>query len=606
MCGIFGYIGSQNVKQILLEGLKTLEYRGYDSTGIAILDTDITLKKCVGSVSELDLTISNLDLPGKLGIAHTRWATHGKVTKKNSHPHISVNKEIAITHNGIIDNHKYLRNMLESEGVIFESETDSEIIVHLIAKYYNQGKTPLDSVKSALILINGTWGICVIFKNHDLIICARNGSPMVSGRGEHGSFISSDPHSISKYTNEMIFLEDGDIAILKDDGIEVDSLNGHSSKVVKFEDTWEITELGDFEHHMIKEISEQPESLERCLSGRIIIDKGFCRLRGLELSERELSNKINIHLIGCGTAFHASEMGAMAIEEISGISAKASVGSEFLINNPIIKMDTIYIAVSQSGETSDVLDVVKKIKNAGGLIMGVINVVGSTIARECERGAYMHAGSEISVASTKVCTNMIAILLMFGIQIGRANNLSEKDSKNILQELNILPNKIRDYLNDPGDVLAAVELIKDSKLVFFMGRGVSSIVAKEGALKLMEVAYIPCLSYPSGEMKHGPLALIEEGVPVVVILPKNKSRERVISNIEECRTRGAKIIIIHEEDDNEIIEYADVSIPIPQTGKYISPIMSNIPLQLIAYHTALSLNINPDKPRNLAKSVTVH
>jgi len=606
MCGIFGYLGGRAASPLLLEGLRRLEYRGYDSAGIAILNSKITVNKCIGRVADLE-SIVPAELPGSIGIGHTRWATHGGVTDANAHPHMSEDGKIAIIHNGIIENSRALRRWLTAEGILFKSETDSEVLAHLIHRAVGDGLSPVDAVRRALRHTRGTWGLCALFAKERIIVCARNGSPLVVGIGDGESFISSDPQALSAHTQQVIFLEDGDMAVLSPSGVETCRLDGGSSdaSVTTIDESWGEADMGDFPHFMLKEIHEQPESLRQCISGRILKSDGNCRLNGLDLTPKELQRIPHIRLLGCGTALHACQVGRLAIEQLARVPALAHVASEFRYNDPVIDANALYFAVSQSGETADTLSAVKEIQLKGGRVMGVINVVGSSIARQCGRGVYIHSGPEQAVASTKAFTNMVAALTLFSVQIGRARTLSAAQGKKVVQALSKIPDQIERYLANQGPIEEAVEAVKDARHVLFLGRGPSAPVAREGALKLMEIAYIPCLAYPAGEMKHGPIALLEEGSPVVVIAPKDKFRQKTLSNVQECKARGAKIILIHEEGDDEFAEEADIAIAVPKTNGILSPLLTVIPLQLLAYHTGLALGCDVDKPRNLAKSVTV-
>ena len=605
MCGIFGYIGKKKAMPILLDALSDLEYRGYDSAGIAILDTEINVTKCVGKVDAL-LNKINIKSSGNIGIAHTRWATHGGVTERNAHPHLSEDNEVAIVHNGIIDNANRIRNKLREEGINVKSETDTEVIVHLINKFLKNGLTNLQAVEETLKLLQGTWGICVLFQKGEMI-CARNGSPLLMGIGENEFYISSDPHAIEKYTNKVIYLEDGDIIKINHKDYEIKRIDGKKStnKIINIEFKWGDSELGDYPHYMMKEIHDQPSALRNCITGRVVPELGNCRLSGLSISKAQIENISYIRLIGCGTSHNAAQIGGMIIESIAKIPALSHVASEFDQNDMIIDKNALYFALSQSGETADTLSCVKNIQTEQGTVLGIVNVVGSSIARQCGRGAYIHAGPEKSVASTKVFTNMVAALTIFAVQIGRSRNLNLKEGQKILKKLLEIPDKIQDYLENPINVKEAASLIKNAKNILFIGRGVSYPVAREGALKLMELAYIPCLSYPGGELKHGPLALLENNSIVVAIVPSDKHRNKMISNIQQCKARGAIVIIIHEKEDVDILEYSDLSIPIPTTLDILSPLLSVIPLQLLSYYTALELNRDIDRPRNLAKSVTV-
>ncbi len=606
MCGIFGFIGNRAAAPLLVEGLRRLEYRGYDSSGIVVKNGALQVHKKIGKVSELSKILPN-HIDGNIGIAHTRWATHGGVTDENAHPHLSRNGDIALVHNGIIDNAKGIRKRLTERGFTLNSETDSEALVHMISIGLESGQSPLESVRQTLNRVTGTWGLCVLFKEHNMIICARNGSPLIVGKGDGESFISSDPHALSQHTQSLYLLEDGDLAVVSGDGIKISRLDGGASStgLTILEEEWGEADLAGFPHYMLKEIHEQPEALRRCITGRLDMANGSAKLGGLRLEPLRLRTVPHVRLIGCGTALNASKIGQLAIETLARIPAVAHVASEFRYNDPVINPNAIHFAVSQSGETADTLSAVKEIQLKGGDVHGIVNVVGSTIARKCGQGVYIHSGPEQAVASTKAFTNMVASLLLFAIRIGRTRNFSREKGQSIIKDFQKVPDLMEKYLQKPGPIDEAVDLVKEAKSVLFLGRGLSAPVASEGALKLMEIAYIPCLAYPAGEMKHGPIALLEEGSPVVVILPNDKHREKTLSSMHECRARGAKIILIHEEGDNEAAEEAEVSIPIPACSDLLTPLLTVVPTQLIAYRTALTLGSDVDRPRNLAKSVTV-
>tara|TARA_B100001093_G_scaffold177219_1_gene169890 strand:- start:42771 stop:44591 length:1821 start_codon:yes stop_codon:yes gene_type:complete len=605
MCGIFGYLGPRQASTILLDGLRRLEYRGYDSTGIAVKNGAIGIHKKVGKVADL-MTVLPSEISGNVGIAHTRWATHGGVTDANAHPHESANGKVVIVHNGIIENARMLRTSLSVQGVELQSETDSEVLAHIIERELSVDNHPENAVRRTLHQIRGTWGICVLFLEHDSIVCARNGSPLIIGQGENEMFVSSDPHALTPHTQRVVFLEDGEIATLTAHSMSLSTLKGKNfaANITVLEQEWGDSELGDYPHFMIKEIYEQADALRHCISGRLDRVDGNGRLGGLKLEPRKLSSVPHVRLLGCGTAYNAAEIGQILIEGLARIPAVAHIASEFRHNDPVINPNALHFAITQSGETADTLSAVKEIQLKGGSVYGVVNVVGSSIARECGKGVYIHSGPEQAVASTKAFSNMVAALTMFALQIGRSRSISREKGKEIIKELQQVPHLIEEYLEHQGPISEAVELIKEAKSVLFLGRGISAPVAKEGALKLMEIAYIPCLAYPAGEMKHGPIALLEEGSPVVFIAPNDHVKTKTISAIHECRARGAKIILIHEQGDDIAVE-GDVSIPVPRVHSLLSPLLTVIPTQLIAYHTALALDCNVDRPRNLAKSVTV-
>ena len=605
MCGIFGYLGPRQASPILLDGLRRLEYRGYDSTGIAVKNGTIRIHKKVGKVGDLESILPD-EIPGTEGIAHTRWATHGGVTDANAHPHESAQRKVVIVHNGIIENTRQLRTSLTVQGVELQSDTDSEALAHIIERELTIDNNPENAVRRTLHQARGTWGLCALFLEHDVIVCARNGSPLIIGKGDGEMFVSSDPHALTPYTQRVVFLEDGEMATLTRDSMKLSTLKGKNfdASITVLEENWGETELGEFPHFMLKEIYEQPDALRHCISGRLDRVRGNGRLGGLKLEPRDLANIPHVRLLGCGTAYNAAEIGQIMIEKMARIPAVAHISSEFRHNDPVINPNALHFAVTQSGETADTLSAVKEIHLKGGSVYGVVNVVGSSIARECGKGVYIHSGPEQAVASTKAFTNMVAALSMFALQVGRSRATSKEQGRELINGLQEIPHLIEEYLDNQGPILEAVEMIKDAKSVLFLGRGISAPVANEGALKLMEIAYIPCLAYPAGEMKHGPIALLEEGSPVVFIAPNDHVKIKTISAIHECRARGAKIILIHEAGD-EIAEEADISIPVPRVHPMLSPLLTFIPTQLIAYHTALARDCNVDRPRNLAKSVTV-
>jgi len=604
MCGIIGYIGEKPAMPILIDGLRRLEYRGYDSAGVAVMEDTISLHKTIGRIADLERVIPSSS-SGTMGIAHTRWATHGGVTEANAHPHLSMDQSIAVVHNGIIENAGNLRKRLIQTGIEFRSETDTEVIVHLISREIEAGMDLLEAVRRTLMLLRGTWGIAVMIHGSDEIICARNGSPLVIGIGEGEMYISSDPHPLSPHTARVIFLDDGDIAVISRSGVETHRIEGPTDHmIVTIEDQWGDADLGDYPHFMLKEIYEQPEAIRQCISGRTLVSEGNARLGGLSLSSKRLRSLSHVRLIGCGTALHAAQVGRLAIEHLARVPSFAHVASEFRNNDPVIDSKAVYFAVSQSGETADTLAAVKAIQTKDAEVMGVVNVVGSSIARQCGQGVYIHSGPEQSVASTKAFTNMVAALNLFALQIGRARDMPRTTGRAMVKALRDLPNQVQSIIDEVSPYSEAVDLLKDASSVLFLGRGFSAPVAREGALKLMELAYIPCLAYPAGEMKHGPIALLEEGSPVVVIAPDDGHRDKTISNIEECKARGARIILIHTEGD-KIAEHGDICFTIPSTEESLSPMLSVIPLQFLAYHTALALDRDVDRPRNLAKSVTV-
>jgi glucosamine--fructose-6-phosphate aminotransferase (isomerizing) len=513
---------------------------------------------------------------------------------------------IAVVHNGIVDNVAVLRERLREEGCVFHSETDSEVLPHLIRKHYEGD--PVAAVRQALSHVQGTYGIAVLFKDHPgLIVAARLGSPLVIGLGDGETFLASDPHALIKYTRRVIFLEDGEIAEITADAVNTSQLDGGQSDptVEELEPGFGTEDKGDYPHFMLKEIHEQPESIARCLRGRVLQREGTAKLGGLELSPRDLAAVRRFSLIGCGTSFHAAMLGAMAIESVARVPASAEIASEYRHRNPVIDPESLSFAISQSGETFDTLGAIKEIQLKGGRVLGVVNSVGSSIARLCGAGVYVHSGPEIAVASTKAFTSQVTALYVFTLMLGRTRTLSPYQGKGFAEGLLGIPENVQAYLNDPGPIHAAVDLLEDATYALFMGRGPSWPVAMEGALKLKELAYIPCEAFPAGEMKHGPIAMLEEGTPVIVVCPDDGHRSKTLSNLQEVRARGAKVILIHNAGDAEAIALADVAIAVPKTDDLLTPLVTVLPLQLLAYQTALRLGREIDRPRNLAKSVTV-
>ena len=607
MCGILGYVGPRAAAPLLLEGLRRLEYRGYDSAGLALLHGGaVTVTRRIGPVTSLAEAVDPA-AAGTTGLGHTRWATHGRVTEANAHPHLDGAERIAVVHNGIIENHAAIRALLEGEGVRFRSETDTEVLPHLIRKFY-QGD-PLEAVRAALHAVQGTYGIAVLFADHPgVLIAARNGSPLVVGKGDGETFIASDPQAIAGFTRHVVYLEDREIVRLTAEGWELTRLDGaavtHTVEVLAEELVW--SDKGEFHHHMLKEIHEQPESLRRCLSGRVVPEEGGARLGGFDLTNREIATISRVAVVGCGTSYHAGVVGTAAMEQLARLPAYAEIASEFRYRNPVVDPHALFLAVSQSGETADTLGAVREIQLKGGRVMGVVNAVGSSIARQCGRGVYVHSGPEIAVASTKAFTSQVAALLVAALMFGRTRHLGAEEGRRFGEDLLAVPKLVEAYLAHPGPIAQAVELLSEAPFVFFFGRGVSQAVAMEGALKLKEVAYLPCMAYPAAEMKHGPIALIDASTPVVAVVPTDGMRAKTLSNVQEVRARGARTILVHAEGDEDAPALADISIPVPRTrSALVSPLLTVLPLQLIAYQVGIALGRNIDRPRNLAKSVTV-
>ncbi|MBX2801153.1 MAG: glutamine--fructose-6-phosphate transaminase (isomerizing) [Myxococcales bacterium] len=606
MCGIIAYIGPNPALPRIVDGLRRMEYRGYDSAGLALAhEGKLWLRKEVGRVA--DLASQLRDGPeSNVGIGHTRWATHGGVTQVNAHPHTDVTETIALVHNGIIDNTNPLRAMLTSQGVSFRSETDTELLAHLVRKHYDGD--PVQAVRDALKHVRGTYGLAVLFAAHpDVLVAARNGSPLVVGIGQGETVLASDPQAVVAHTRRVVYLQDRELAVLTAEGVDVQTLDGDTvdSAIETLDSDYALASKEGFDHFMLKEIHEQPRSIKRALRGRIQVNEGNAKLGGLNMTPRDLVAVQRVINLGCGTSYHAGMTAAMAIEALARVPARAEIASEFRYRHPIIPRDALFFAVSQSGETADTLGAVSEVQLKGGAVMGIVNVVGSTAARTCGRGVYVHSGPEIAVASTKAFTSQVAAMLVFTLMLARCRNLSLEQGQAVASALDDIPSKVAQYLREPGPIDQAVQLIRDARYVLFLGRGYSYPVALEGALKLKEIAYVPCEGYPAGEMKHGPIAMLDPGAPVVFISPDDGQKEKAIANMMEVKARGATLICVHTKGDDEIEALADVSIPVPDTADFATPLLTVLPLQLIAYHVGLALGRDIDKPRNLAKSVTV-
>ncbi len=598
MCGIIGYIGNKKTVPILIDGLKRLEYRGYDSAGLCIIDQQkiATIKK-KGKVALLACDPTINDLTGSIGIAHTRWATHGEPNEINAHPHLDCKKEIAIVHNGIIENYRALKKLLKKEGHKIVSETDSEIIAHLVEKFY--AGNLLAAVNKALKLVKGAYGIAVIHKNENKIVAAKLGSPLIIGVGKKEMFISSDVSAILKYTKKVIYLNDKEIAEITPKGYLIKNLDGKKIDKKVHKITWTIDQIekGGFKHFMLKEIFEQPEAIANTLRGRIKNNK-------IKLTVHLNTNLIKrIVLIGCGTSWHSALIGKYLWEKILNLPVEVDYASEFRYRNPLISGTDLVVAISQSGETADTLAALYEAKTKGAKTIGIVNTVGSTIAREVDSGIYLHAGPEIGVASTKAFTCQIIALLLLALYIKQKRD--KPINKKLLAELNNLPLKIKRVLNQAMAIKNIARKYKNSKNFLYLGRGINFPVALEGALKLKEISYIHAEGYPAAEIKHGPIALIDENMPVVFISPKDQAYEKILSNMEEIKARKGKILAIVTEADTKIKKLTDTIIKVPKTYDDLSPILNVIPLQLLAYYIADLKGLDVDKPRNLAKSVTV-
>ena len=610
MCGIVGYIGTKQAYPILINGLKRLEYRGYDSAGIALINGDSRIYKVKGKVSDLENYVNNKDKAGTIGMGHTRWATHGEPTDKNAHPHQSQNGHFIVIHNGIIENYARLKKRLEDRGYKFKSETDTEVLANLIEYIYLKGQVSAEiAVRLALTKVVGAYGLLVTNKDeNNQIIAARNGSPLVIGVGKGEYFFASDATPIIEYTKSVIYLNDYDVAVVTKDGLSLKTIKNDkiTPKIQKLDlDIGEI-EKGGYEHFMLKEIFEQPRSIKDTFRGRVSVDTNELILGGIYNILEKLEKAKRIIIIGCGTSWHAGLVGEYLLEDIAKIPVEVEYASEFRYRRPIIYPDDVVIAISQSGETADTLAAIKLAKEAGATVLGICNVVGSSIPRETDAGVYTHAGPEIGVASTKAFTAQVTVLAMMAILLGKSRKtISNEKYERLIQELKDVPDKITTILNHDNQIKKIAELYKDASNFLYLGRGYLFPVALEGALKLKEISYIHAEGYPAAEMKHGPIALIDENMPVVVIATKDKSYEKIVSNIQEVKARKGKVIAIVTEGDIAITNMADHVIEVPEAHVVVSALLTVIPLQLLSYHIAVMRGCNVDQPRNLAKSVTV-
>ncbi|HOH46259.1 MAG TPA: glutamine--fructose-6-phosphate transaminase (isomerizing) [Candidatus Cloacimonadota bacterium] len=610
MCGIVGYVGERNALPIVIEALKRLEYRGYDSSGTAIIHEGILqVYKKQGKIIELERCLPE---PSKctasVAIAHTRWATHGEATEVNAHPHMDCSKELAIVHNGIIENYKLLREQLEKLGHVFVSQTDTEIVAHLIEQFQKSEATLTEAVREAMKRVEGTYGLVVISQNEpEQLIAIRKGSPIVIGIGENEHFIASDVSAIVIHTKRVIYLEDNELCVIRKDGYEVTNLQNKPIEPKISEVDWDISaiEKGEFKHFMLKEIFEQPITIGNAFRGRINELIGTSRLGGLNVPAHELRKVKQIHLVACGTSYHAALIGKYIIEDMARIPVQVEYASEYRYRNPIIPDDTLVFVISQSGETADTLAALREAKAKGATVLAVTNVVGSTIARESDGGSYIHAGSEVGVASTKAFTSQVTILSLLALYLGRMRSLSTVQGMEYIRELERIPEKVEQILAHNDDIRKIAASIKDSSNALYLGRGVNYPVALEGALKLKEISYIHAEGYPAAEMKHGPIALIDEHMPVVAIATSDPLYDKIYSNLQEVRARRARLITIVTEGDTELEKISEHVIKIPDTLTNLQPLLSVIPLQLIAYHVADLRGLDVDQPRNLAKSVTV-
>ncbi|PWG81092.1 glutamine--fructose-6-phosphate transaminase (isomerizing) [Pararcticibacter amylolyticus] len=610
MCGIVGYIGYRDAWPVIIKGLRRLEYRGYDSAGVALLDGSLKTYKKTGKVSELEGFAEGKDKTGTIGMGHTRWATHGEPSDRNSHPHQSGDGRLSIIHNGIIENYATLKEALIARGHVFKSETDTEVLIHLIEAIQKADNLDLsEAVRVALAKVIGAYAIVVMSQDEpDLLIAARKGSPMVIGVGENEYFIASDASPIVEYTKNVIYLKDNQIAAIKRDELIVKSIDNiiQTPSIHELSLKLEMLEKGGFDHFMLKEIYEQPRSIKDCMRGRIYANEGKVQLGGIKDYTEKLKNADRIIIIACGTSWHAGLVGEYLIEEYARVPVEVEYASEFRYRNPIISEKDIVVAISQSGETADTMAAIELAKEKGATIFGICNVVGSSIPRITHAGVYTHAGPEIGVASTKAFTAQVSVLTLMALYIAQQRGtINQAEMVNMLTELDEIPSLVEKCLKTDEKIRVISEKLKDSTNCLFLGRGSGFPVALEGALKLKEISYIHAEGYPAAEMKHGPIALIDEDMPVIFIATKNSSYEKVISNIQEVKARKGKVIAIVTEGDKEVKKMADYIIEIPDTNEAYLPLLATIPLQLLAYNIAVMRGCNVDQPRNLAKSVTV-
>jgi len=621
MCGIVAYLGKKAAQPILVEGLKRLEYRGYDSAGVAMLGSGrIKIKKTSGRISALEEILDEPDAAETFGIGHTRWATHGEPNTVNAHPHLDYTGKIAVVHNGIIENYSTLKTWLQNEGAEFASQTDTEVIANLIGYFYakcnedkeqtlHNGQSKFEwAVQRTLRELHGTFGLAIVCSDApNMLIGAKKGSPLILGVGDNEYILASDAAAIVEHTTQAIYLADNEMVTINSEGFHTKTINNVTvtKDLKQIEFSLEQIELGDFQHHMLKEIFEQPKALSTCMGGRIDRQSNKIKLGGIASYLRALTRTRRLILTACGTAFHASLVGEFLFEQLARIPAETEYASEFRYRNPIIEDRTVVIAISQSGETLDTLAAVEEAKERGATVLGIVNVVGSSIARATDAGIYLHAGPEIGVASTKAFTAQVTVLTMLAIELGRRKHISSDEANRYIDGLSQIPDKIDTILTQSEHIkeIAAANIDRDNWL--FLGRGFNYPVALEGALKLKEISYIHAEGLPAAEMKHGPIALIADGMPAVFIATAGPQYDKIIGNIAEVRARGGKIIVVATEGDRNISEYADHLITIPDAPEPLQPILTVVPLQLLAYHAAVLRGHDVDKPRNLAKSVTV-
>lgn len=609
MCGIVGYVGGREAAPIVLEGLKRLEYRGYDSAGIAVQQSNgIAVVKRVGKVSHLESALGGAGMTGGIGMGHTRWATHGEPTERNAHPHLDCTGTVAVIHNGVIENYSTLKKKLSAAGHRFESDTDTEVLSHLIEDCLRTAGSLEAAVRLALHQVTGAYGMVVMSAGEPgILVAARKGSPLVIGFGEGENLIASDPSALIGHTRKVTYLGDGEYAVVSSDTVSTRTLDDVAIQKSVEELTFELEQIerGGFEHFMLKEIHEQPETIRNALRGRLRVREGEVKLGGLEPMMDTLLAARRIIILGCGTSWHAGLVGEYMLEQIAGIPTEVEYASEFRYRNPVIMKGDVVFAISQSGETADTLAALREAKAKGAAVLGIVNVVGSSIARETQGGVYIHAGPEIGVASTKAFTSQLTVLALVTLLLARARGVRNVEFDRLMKELDALPDKVRYVLDGADRIRTIAEKFKSARNFLYLGRGSNFPVALEGALKLKEISYIHAEGYPAAEMKHGPIALIDDQMPVVCIVPKDTIYDKVISNVQEVRARRGRIIAVANEDDEEITRLAEFVIRVPRTFGFFGPILNVIPLQLLAYFIAVARGTNVDQPRNLAKSVTV-
>ena len=607
MCGIVGYVGPKEAPPLLIEGLKRLEYRGYDSAGVSITNGNgLETRKAAGKISKLEAVMNGAPIHGTVGIAHTRWATHGPPTECNAHPHHDCTNTIAVVHNGIIENASTLKAQLEARGHEFRSETDTEVLAHLIEAEYEDDLE--GAVADALRQVEGTYGIAVVSsRDPDKIVAARKGSPLLIGVGEGEYYVASDAAAILQHTRQVVYLDDGEVAVLSRNGYQVVDLRERQLQkpVTKIDWDLEQIEKGGFPHFMLKEIFEQPRTIENTMRGRLLLDEGDAKLGGIDLPAEKLLEADQIIITACGTSWHAGLIGEQLIEEFARIPVEVEYASEFRYRNAVVTPKTLAIVISQSGETADTLAAAREAKNRGATTIGIVNVVGSTIARETDCGMYTHAGPEIGVASTKAFTSQVVSLALLTLKLARMRGLSVVKGREIAAALQKLPGQIQEILDRASEIEALAEEFKRAPNFLYLGRGYNFPTALEGALKLKEISYIHAEGYPAAEMKHGPIALIDEMMPVVFIAPHDSVFEKLVSNVQEVKARRGTVIAITTREEEALEGKVDYEFRIPETIEELTPVLAAIPLQLLAYYIAVKRGANVDQPRNLAKSVTV-